>query len=44
MQVESGETLGLVIFGSDKTHLTSLQGDKECHAVYMTCGNIHKDI
>ena len=34
--------MGLVILGSDKTHLTVYQGDKECHAVYMTCGNIKK--
>ena len=38
----SDETLGLVILSSDKTHLTVGQGDKECHAVYMTCGNIKK--
>ena len=34
--------MGLVILSSDKTHLTVGQGDKECHAVYMTCGNIKK--
>ena len=39
-----GETLGLVILGSDKTHLTVGQGDKECHAVYLTSGNIKKDV
>ena len=37
-----GQTLGLVILSSDKTHLTVGQGDKECHAVYMSCGNIRK--
>ena len=36
--------MGLVILGSDKTHLTVYQGDKECHAVYMTCGNIKKSL
>ena len=40
--MEPDETLGLVILSSDKTHLTVGQGDKECHAVYMTCGNIKK--
>ena len=30
--------------GSDKTHLTNHQGDKECHNVFMTCGNIKKDV
>ena len=29
---------------SDKTHLTVGQGDKECHAVYMSCGNIKKTL
>ena len=42
--IEPGQTLGLVILGSDKTHLTVGQGDKECHAVYMTCGNIKKSL
>lgn len=28
-QVSGGETLGLVILASDKTHLTNHQGDKE---------------
>ncbi|KAL5523335.1 hypothetical protein ACEPAF_1602 [Sanghuangporus sanghuang] len=43
-KVSPGETLGLVILASDKTHLTNFQGDKECHAMYLTCGNIHKDL
>lgn len=42
--MQPGETLGLVILGSDKTHLTVGQGDKECHAIYMSCGNIKKAI
>ena len=33
-----------MILGSDKTHLTNITGDKACHAVYMTCGNIKKDL
>ncbi|TDL14392.1 hypothetical protein BD410DRAFT_734142, partial [Rickenella mellea] len=43
-KVSPGETLGLVILGSDKTHLTNHQGDKEAHCVYMSCGNIKKDV
>lgn len=36
--------MGLVLLSSDKTHLTVGQGDKECHAVYVSCGNIKKSI
>ncbi|TDL22476.1 hypothetical protein BD410DRAFT_723064 [Rickenella mellea] len=43
-EIPVGETLGLVILGSDKTHLTNHQGDKAAHCVYMTIGNIKKDI
>ena len=43
-RIEPGETLGLVMLSSDKTHLTVGQGDKECHAVYLSCGNIKKSI
>ncbi|KAH8109742.1 hypothetical protein DFH11DRAFT_1515182 [Phellopilus nigrolimitatus] len=42
--VGAGETLGLVMLGSDKTHLTNHQGDKECHCVYISCGNILKSL
>lgn len=43
-RIEPGQTVGLVILSSDKTHLTVGQGDKECHAVYLSCGNIKKSI
>ncbi len=43
-EVGVGETLGLVILGSDKTHLTNNYGDKQDHCVYMSCGNIDKDM
>lgn len=33
----------MVVIGSDSMHLTQHQGDKHCHAVYMTIGNIHQD-
>ena len=36
--------VGLVMLSSDKTHLTVSQGDKECHAVYLSCGNIKKSL
>ncbi len=39
-----GETLGLVMLGSDKTHLNNNYGDKHVHAVYMSCGNIDKEV
>ena len=32
------------MLSSDKTHLTVAQGDKECHALYMSCGNIKKSL
>ena len=43
-QIEPGETLGLVLLSSDKTHLTVGQGDKECHALYISSGNIKKSL
>lgn len=36
--------MGLVILGSDKTHLSVNQGDQECHAVYLSCGNIKSSL
>ena len=42
--VGEGETVGLVILGSDKTHLTRCFGDKEAYPVYMSCGNIKKSL
>jgi hypothetical protein len=37
-------TLGPVILGSDKTHLTNCSGAQECHVVVMSIGNISKSI
>ncbi len=42
--VSEGETLGLVILGSDRTHLNNCSGDKKAHCVYMSCGNVSKDL
>ncbi|CAE7129460.1 unnamed protein product [Rhizoctonia solani] len=36
--------LGGVLFGSDKTHLTHYSGDIKVHALYMSLGNIKKDV
>ncbi len=38
------QTIGMVILGSDKTQLTGHIGDKYCHALYLTSGNIHPDV
>ncbi len=43
-KVGEGETLGLVMLASDETHLTNHYGDKYMHAVYMSCGNIDKNV
>ncbi len=43
-EVGEGETLGLVMLASDETHLTNHYGDKHMHAVYMSCGNIDKNV
>jgi hypothetical protein len=37
-------TLGPVILGSDKTHLTNCSGAQECHVVVMSIGNINKSL
>ncbi|TDL13388.1 hypothetical protein BD410DRAFT_810597, partial [Rickenella mellea] len=43
-QVAPGETIGLMMVGSDKVHLTKFQGDKECHPIYGTNGNINMNL
>ncbi len=37
-------TLGLVMISSDATLLTNISGDKSSHCVYMSCGNIRKEV
>src|ERR1700733_6285847 len=39
-----GITIQSVVLGSDATHLTNFSGDKSIHAVYMTLGNIRKEV
>ena len=39
-----GMTLLGIILASDKMHLTNYSGDKSMHAIYMSLGNIHKDV
>ncbi|KAG8706662.1 hypothetical protein FRC09_002291 [Ceratobasidium sp. 395] len=36
--------LGGALFGSDATHLSHYAGDVKVHALYVSLGNIHKDI
>ncbi|CAE6434587.1 unnamed protein product [Rhizoctonia solani] len=36
--------LGGLLFGSDKTHLTHYAGDIKVHALYVSLGNIKKDV
>ncbi|QRV81257.1 beige protein [Ceratobasidium sp. AG-Ba] len=40
----SDAALGGVIFGSDKTHLTHYAGNVKVHALYVSLGNIVKDV
>ncbi|KZP10902.1 hypothetical protein FIBSPDRAFT_757434 [Athelia psychrophila] len=40
----AGATIAPVILASDKTHLTDFGGDKSAWPVYLTIGNISKDI
>jgi hypothetical protein len=42
--LNSGATLLGVIIASDKTHLTNFTGDKAMHPVYISIGNIKKDV
>ncbi|KIJ35677.1 hypothetical protein M422DRAFT_262084 [Sphaerobolus stellatus SS14] len=39
-----GATVVPIIFASDKTQLTQFTGDKQAWPVYLTIGNISKDI
>ena len=43
-KVLEGGTIVLLLFGSDKTHLTNFSGDKAAWPLYMTLGNIKKEI
>jgi hypothetical protein len=43
-RVPEGGTVIPLLFGSDKTHLTNFSGDKAAWPLYMTLGNIKKDI
>ncbi|KLO05546.1 hypothetical protein SCHPADRAFT_839244, partial [Schizopora paradoxa] len=42
--VGEGETLGLVMLASDEARLTEHFGDKKTYGVYLSCGNIDKDL
>ncbi|EDQ99216.1 uncharacterized protein LACBIDRAFT_335224 [Laccaria bicolor S238N-H82] len=38
-----GSTIAAIILSTDKTHLSTFQGDKKVWPVYLTIGNIEKD-
>jgi hypothetical protein len=44
MKLPSGATIAPLILSSDKTQLTQFQGDKKAWPVYLTIGNISKNI
>lgn len=39
-----GVTIQSMILGSDATHLTNFAGDKAVYVVYLTLGNIQKEV
>ncbi|KAF8594043.1 hypothetical protein BDV93DRAFT_459758 [Ceratobasidium sp. AG-I] len=43
-QLPVGSTVVPIILASDKTHLTTQMGGKEAWPVYLTIGNIPKDV
>ncbi|KLO05267.1 hypothetical protein SCHPADRAFT_839614 [Schizopora paradoxa] len=43
-EFQKGETLGLVMLASDEAQLTNHYGDKNSHGVYLSCGNIKKEL
>ncbi|TFY52981.1 hypothetical protein EVG20_g10318 [Dentipellis fragilis] len=43
-KLPDGSTVVLVILSSDKMQLSSLSGDQEAHPVYLTIGNISKEL
>ncbi|KAF8324180.1 uncharacterized protein EI90DRAFT_2935211, partial [Cantharellus anzutake] len=42
--LEQGTTILGVILASDQMHLTNFTGDKKMHAIYISLGNISKDV
>ncbi|KAF8316953.1 uncharacterized protein EI90DRAFT_2844838, partial [Cantharellus anzutake] len=42
--LDKGSTILGIILASDRTHLTSFTGDKKMHAVYISLGNISKNV
>ena len=44
VKLNVGSTILGIILASDKMHLTNFSGDKLMHAVYMSLGNIHKEM
>ena len=44
MKLPPGATIAPIILASDKTNLSQFGGDKQAWPVYLTIGNIFKDI
>ena len=44
MKLSYGTTMAPLILSSDKTQLTQFQGDKKAWPVYLTIGNVSKNI
>src|ERR1700753_3948820 len=44
MKLPDGATLVPIILASDKTQLTQMSGDKQAWPVYITIGNISKEV
>jgi len=42
--IDPGQTVNLLIFASDATHVTNFSGDGKVHPVYMSTAQIHGDI
>ncbi|KAF8319480.1 uncharacterized protein EI90DRAFT_3132592 [Cantharellus anzutake] len=42
--LDEGSTILGIILASDWTHLTSFTGDKKMHAIYISLGNISKNV
>jgi hypothetical protein len=43
-KIQLGGVVCPVIISTDKTHLTNFSGDKKAYPVYLTIGNISKDV
>ncbi|KAF8314384.1 uncharacterized protein EI90DRAFT_2835868, partial [Cantharellus anzutake] len=44
LSLDTGTTILGIILASDRTHLTNFTGDQKMHAVYISLGNISKNV